>query len=123
MADYIPDRGDIILLNFFPSKGSELGKRRPALVLSSRAYNEVIGQVICLPVSSQEKSRPANVEVSGLDINPSFVIPGLIRTLDWQQRKAEYVKTVDNELYREAIARLLPLIGAEVLLSPEGPQD
>ncbi|WBA83221.1 type II toxin-antitoxin system PemK/MazF family toxin [Endozoicomonas sp. GU-1] len=111
---YIPERGDIVLLD--PGKGSEIGKRRPALVLSSRLYNEAIGQAICILISYQGKKRPANVEISGLDIEPSFAIPGLIRTLDWQHRRADRVGQVDEAVYKEAILKLLPLIGAETFL-------
>ena len=32
---YIPERSDIIFLDFEPKKGYEIGKYRPALVLSS----------------------------------------------------------------------------------------
>ncbi|WP_277347121.1 MULTISPECIES: type II toxin-antitoxin system PemK/MazF family toxin [unclassified Vibrio] len=35
MAQYIPKRNDIIWLDFEPVKGKEIGKYRPALVLSS----------------------------------------------------------------------------------------
>ncbi|WP_257263622.1 type II toxin-antitoxin system PemK/MazF family toxin [Endozoicomonas sp. ONNA2] len=113
---YVPERGDIVLLDFHPGKGSEIGKRRPALVLSSRLYNETIGQAICIPISSRGKKRPANVAISGLDIEPSFAIPGLIRTLDWQHRRAERIGHVDEVVYKEAILKLLPLIGAESFL-------
>ena len=113
---YVPERGDIVLLDFHSGKGCEIGKRRPALVLSSRLYNEAIGQAICIPIRSLGKKRPANVEISGLDIEPSFAIPGLIRTLDWQHRRAERVGHVDEAVYKEAILKLLPLIGAETFL-------
>ena len=93
---YIPERGDVVLLDFHPSKGSEIGKRRPALVLSSRLYSETIGQAICIPISSRGKQRPANVAISGLDIEPSFAIPGLIRTLVRQHRWAERIGHVDE---------------------------
>jgi mRNA interferase MazF len=32
---YIPDRNHIVLLDFEPTKGHEIGKYRPALILSS----------------------------------------------------------------------------------------
>ena len=52
MANPIPDRNEIIWLNFEPPRGKEIGKYRPALVLSSRAYNEQTGLLICCPISS-----------------------------------------------------------------------
>jgi mRNA interferase MazF len=40
MNKYIPERFDIIFLDFEPKKGKEIGKYRPALVLSSKEYNK-----------------------------------------------------------------------------------
>jgi len=34
---YIPDRKHIVWLDFEPAKGKEIGKYRPALILSSKA--------------------------------------------------------------------------------------
>ena len=39
---YIPERNDIVFLDFEPTKGKEIGKYRPALVLSSKAYNQEV---------------------------------------------------------------------------------
>ncbi len=36
---YIPDRNDIVYLDFEPTKGKEIGKHRPALILSTKIYN------------------------------------------------------------------------------------
>jgi len=36
---YIPERGDIIWLNFDPSSGREIIKRRPAYVISRKVFN------------------------------------------------------------------------------------
>ena len=51
-APYIPDRRYLVWLDFEPSKGKEIGKYRPALVLSNREYNRKTGLLICCPVST-----------------------------------------------------------------------
>ena len=38
---YIPERGDIVWLNFNPQTGHEQKGKRPALVISPKEYNEV----------------------------------------------------------------------------------
>ena len=118
---YIPDRGHIVLLNFHPSKGLETGKRRPALILSSEKYNQQTGLVICCPVSSSVKKRVAEVAIQ---LNkPSNIVPGLIRTMDWQQRKAEFITEVSAGIYIEVLQKLLPLIGANLLLESASESD
>ena len=49
---YIPERNEIIWLDFEPTKGKEIGKYRPALVLSSKAYNQQTGLLICCQLDS-----------------------------------------------------------------------
>lgn len=46
------DRGDICLVNFNPAKGGEMGKLRPAIILSSKTQIEILATVIVVPLSS-----------------------------------------------------------------------
>ena len=43
MSKYVPERFDVILLDFEPKKGNEIGKYRPALVLSSKTLQSKNG--------------------------------------------------------------------------------
>ena len=45
---YIAERGHLLWLDFEPIKGKEIGKYRPALVLSSKLYNQKAGLLINL---------------------------------------------------------------------------
>jgi mRNA interferase MazF len=45
-------RGDIVLVNFSPAKGGEMGKLRPAIVLSDEDDNDILETVIVIPLSS-----------------------------------------------------------------------
>ncbi len=45
-------RGDIVLVNFNPAKGGEVGKLRPAIVLSHSDDNEILDTVIVIPLST-----------------------------------------------------------------------
>ncbi len=46
------NRGDIVLVNFNPAKGGEMGKLRPAIVLSDSDDNEILDTVIVIPLST-----------------------------------------------------------------------
>lgn len=46
---YTPKQRDIIWLDFDPSKGKEIKKRRPALVVSKDEFNERTGFVWSVP--------------------------------------------------------------------------
>ena len=45
-------RGDIHLVNFDPARGGEIGKLRPAVILSDTLDNEVLDTVVVIPLSS-----------------------------------------------------------------------
>jgi len=111
MARYVPARAEIVWLDFEPVRGREIGKYRPALVLSSEAYNRCSGLLVCCPVSTSIRGVPTEVPVEGLDA-PSVVVSNLLHTLDWRERKVKRARTADPDLLREVLARVLPLIGA-----------
>lgn len=39
-SKYVPERKDIIMFDFEPTKGKEIGKYRPAIALSSKFFNK-----------------------------------------------------------------------------------
>lgn len=112
MARYIPDRNQIIWLDFEPTKGREVGKYRPALVLSSRQYNQQTGLLICCPISTSIRGTATEVQIHNL-AQPSVVAASLIQTLSWKERKAKLIAEADKEVLEQVLFRILPLIGAE----------
>ena len=46
------NKGDIVLVNFNPTKGKEIGKLRPAIVLSSNDEIKILETVIVIPLST-----------------------------------------------------------------------
>lgn len=114
MNDYIPDREDIIWLDFEPTKGKEIGKYRPALVLSSKNYNEQTGLLICCPISTSIRSGLTEVPLLNLD-KPSVVATSLVQTLVWRERKAKLIVKADSGVLQAVLQRLLPLMGVTEL--------
>ncbi len=114
MAQYIPKRNDIIWLDFEPVKGKEIGKYRPALVLSSKEYNQQTGLLICCPISTSIRGQATEVPVNNLD-KPSVVASSLIQTLSWKDRHAKKITMAESGVMEDVLLRLIPLIGAESL--------
>jgi mRNA interferase MazF len=112
---YIPDRRDIIWLDFEPQKGKEAGKYRPALILSSKAYAKKTGLVICCPISSSIRGTLTEVPVAGLD-KPSVVASSIVQTLSWRERNAKFIITADKECFTHVLERLVPLLGVNEFL-------
>jgi len=115
MNKFIPERFDVIFLDFEPKKGKEIGKYRPALVLSSKEYNKKTGLVICCPISTSIRGHLSEVPINDLE-KPSVVASSIIQTLSWPDRKAKFIKKVSHEIFEAVLQRLLPLIGANEFL-------
>ena len=115
MSRYVPARNDIVWLDFEPPRGKEIGKYRPALVLSSRSHNRRTGLLICCPVSSSIRGAVTEVPLNNLD-RPCVAIANLVHTLSWRQRKARLIAAAEEGVLEQVLLRLLPLIGADRVL-------
>src|SRR5947209_7113423 len=60
---YIPERGDVVWLDFNPQAGREQAGRRPAVVLSPREYNKRSGLALLCPITSRVKNYPFEVRL------------------------------------------------------------
>lgn len=112
---YIPERGDICWLDFEPVKGKEVGKYRPALILSSQLYNQKTGLLICSPVSTSIRGGITEVVIENLD-EKSVVAASIVQTLSWKARKAKFIIKAEAEVFEQTILRILPLIGADAVI-------
>ena len=57
-TEYVPDRRDVVLLDFEPTKGKEIGKYRPALVLSQSRLQPSLWASDLLSDQHQHPRRP-----------------------------------------------------------------
>ncbi|MFG6097856.1 endoribonuclease MazF [Leptothoe sp. ISB3NOV94-8A] len=107
---YTPGRGDIVYLDFDPTKGHEQRGHRPALVVSPRSYNVKSSLALFMPVTRQQKGYPFEVLLPpGLQVQ-GVVLADQIKCLDWKARKVQFVETVPEELIEEVQAKVEPLI-------------
>jgi len=115
VKQYIPEQNDIVWLDFEPVKGKEIGKYRPALVLSSKAYNKYSGLLICCPISTSIRGQRTEIPVKNLE-KPSVVASNLIQTLSWKDRKVKFIKEAENNVFEQVILSLIPIIGADKVI-------
>ena len=112
---FIPERKDVVWLDFEPTRGKKIGKYRPALVLSSREYNRKTGLLICCPVSTSIRGSATEVPLSRME-QPSVIAASLVQTLAWKERKVKKIITAKQSEFEETLVKLLPLIGASELI-------
>ena len=107
--NYIPQQGDIIWLDFDPSAGTEIMKRRPALVLSRKIFNEHTGFAMVAPITNTERKNKFTVRTPEDNKTDGYVLTYQVRTLDYKSRKAEKIEVVSSE-YIQKISTLVKLI-------------
>ncbi|XGV97138.1 MAG: endoribonuclease MazF [Leptolyngbya sp. BL-A-14] len=107
---YIPDRGDIVYLDFDPTKGREQKGHRPAFVLSPRAYSQKSSLTLLMPITKQQKGYPFEVLLpNGLQVQ-GVILVDQIRCLDWKARSVRFVESVPEDVIEEVQAKIQPLL-------------
>lgn len=105
----VPDRGEYVWVEFSPQRGREIAKRRPALVLSPRAYNARVGLALVIPVTSQEKGYAFEVPAKGKKISGAILVDQ-IRSIDIQSRIVGTIEKATPKTVRSVQEKLLALI-------------
>lgn len=113
MAAYVPDRGDVVWINFSPQAGHEQAGRRPAIVLSPRSYNKASGLALFCPITHRAKGYPFEVHLPEPAPVTGVVLVDQVRNLDWHERRAEFIGALDLETLAEIFAQLRPLVELE----------
>ncbi len=107
---YVPDRGDIVWLQFNPQAGHEQAGHRPALVLSPASYNQLSGLMLCCPMTSHKKGYPFEVVVTDAPDQMSVVLADQVKSLDWKVRKAVKKGTASSDVIAETLSKLQALL-------------
>ena len=109
-AAHVPERGDVVWLEFNPQTGSEQAGHRPALVISPKSYNRKVGLALVCPITSRVKGYPFEVELpQGLEAKGA-ILCDQIKSLDWRARRATHLGSVPELVMQEVTARILALV-------------
>ncbi|MCE8162789.1 MAG: type II toxin-antitoxin system PemK/MazF family toxin [Candidatus Moeniiplasma glomeromycotorum] len=105
-----PHYGEIYLVYFNPRKGREVGKLRPAVVISNNIQNEYDHHIVVAPLSDEDWESLAQVQVfevlikanltNGLD-KDSKILLNRVRAIDKQFRLRDYVGVVDEKIMEQ----------------------
>ena len=72
---------EVYLVDFDPTKGSEIQKKRPCLVISPNEMNHYINTVIIAPMTTKSHKYPTRVELKFKD-KQGWIVLDQIRTID-----------------------------------------
>lgn len=100
---YIPKRGDIVYLNFNPTKGHEQSGFRPAIVLSSDTFNNFTKMVIVCPITTNTKEFPTHYLLKYTKKIKGSVLCEHLRSIDYETRNLKYVEKCTEDEYDNII--------------------
>lgn len=87
---------DIVLVNLEPTRGSEINKTRPCLVISPNEINNNLNTIIIVPITSTFKNYPTRLKVKSEMLTGMFAFDQ-IRTVD----KERVIKFLDRDSFSE----------------------
>ena len=107
---YVPERGDILWLQFSPQAGHEQAGKRPAICLSPKLYNEKTNLGLFCPITSKQKGYPFEVPLPADCPVRGVILADQIRNLDWNVRKASFIAKIPEDILREVLEKIQLLL-------------
>jgi mRNA interferase MazF len=105
--------GDLIWIDFDPTRGHELQGRRPALVISRAAYNRRTELCVACPITSHAKGHPFEVVIPAGHSVTGVVLADHVRSISWVARNAEIKSAAPTVVLDEVRAKIAALIGID----------
>src|SRR5690625_6122394 len=102
----IPDRGDIVYLNFDTQTGKEQAGRRPAIVLSPKAFNKTTGYASVCPINRTERKWGFHVHLPEDSIVNGVIITDQLNNLDFRARNIEIKGKAPDKVVRQCIDKI-----------------
>jgi mRNA interferase MazF len=89
--NWIPERGEIIWINYNPQSGREMRDMHPMLVLSPKKFNDRTGIVIGLPMTTANynDTNPFAIKFQGQRGIISYILAHQPKSFDWRRRNAK----------------------------------
>ena len=107
---YVPEKGEIVWLDFDPQAGHEQSGRRPAFVLSPARYHAITGLMLCCPLTTKAKGYPFEVGIGGGSKAQGVILADQVKSLDWQARRAEKKGTVSQAVLDEVLDKIKAIL-------------
>ena len=89
-ALWVPERAEIIFIQYHPAVGEEMPDDHPMLVISARAFAERTGIVVGFPMTHSERhaSNPFAILAPGSKGETGYLLTHQPKSFDWRKRAA-----------------------------------
>ncbi|TAN02002.1 MAG: type II toxin-antitoxin system PemK/MazF family toxin [Chitinophagaceae bacterium] len=101
------NKWDIVLVNLDPTKGSEMSKTRPCVIISPNTLNKNLHTLIIAPLTSSHKRYPCRISTN-INNSPGEVCLDHIKSID-KSRVIKLLGELDKESRNQAVKVLLEM--------------
>lgn len=102
----VPDRGDLVYINFNPQSGHEQAGHRPGIVLSPKSFNEVTGFAAVCPITNTVRGWGYEVQLpEGLDFQ-GVILTDQVKCLDWKARNLQVKSQAPEDIVEDCLAKI-----------------
>jgi len=102
----IPERGDLVYLNFNPQEGHENVGKRPGIVLSPKSFNEITGFAAICPITDTIRGWGYEVVLPDDLAFQGVILTDQVKNLEWQVRHLEVKGQAPEEIVNDCIAKI-----------------
>ena len=103
MVKYIPEQGDIVVLNFNPQSGFEQKGRRPAIIISNKTFNKYLGLAFACPITNTKRDFPFHVKVNSKNIT-GYIMTEQLKSIDFNSRKIKFIEKAKSSDLNEVLS-------------------
>lgn len=109
-SDYVPSRGDIVYLDFDPTKGHEQRGIRPAFVISPLTYNRRSRLALFMPITKKQKGYPFEVLLPNELKIQGVILTDQVKCLDWVARRVQFIELAPEIVTEEVKSKIEALV-------------
>lgn len=96
-------QGDIIFMDFNPTKGHEQSGKRPAVIVSINDYQRIMGMAIVCPITNNTKYFPSHILLDDRTNTTGSILCEHIKAVDLEKRNAQFIEKLPNDLLEEVL--------------------
>jgi mRNA interferase MazF len=87
-ALWVPERAEIIFIQYSPAVGENMPDDHSMLVISTKAFNERTGLVVGFPMTHAERhaDNPFAIPAPGAKGEPGYLLTHQPKSFDWRER-------------------------------------
>lgn len=90
-----PKQKDIVWIDFDPSKGIEIKKRRPALVVSKDEFNKFTGFCLVCPITATNRQFSTYISIKDPQKISGEIVTHQLRSVDYTTRQVKKIEQCD----------------------------